>query len=92
MKDRIDKVEVRVKYFLTHLMLAYYFTKPTHGKIIKELWGVLMGGKFILKLDPTISSSIKESVGNHLKSSDQAQDLNVIDRARDNYDSHIDKR
>ena len=69
-KDRIDKGEARVKYCPTDLMLAHYFTKPLMGKMFKEFWDVLMGYKLIPQLDPTILSSIKELVGNHLKSSD----------------------
>ena len=69
-KDSIDKGEVRVEYFTTQLMLADYFTKPLIGKIFRKLRDVLMGYKYILELDPTILSSIKYRVGNHLKYSD----------------------
>ena len=46
-----------------------------------------MGYKLILKLDPTISSSIKERVGNHIKYSDWVHILKVKDRDRNNSDS-----
>ena len=70
MKDRIYKDEVRVEYFPTNLMLVDNFAKPLMEKVFKELGGTVMGYKSIPKPDPTILISIKESVGNHLKSSD----------------------
>ena len=51
-------------------MLGDYFTKPPMGKMFKELWGVFMGYKSILDLDPTILSPIKGRVVNNLRSSD----------------------
>ena len=47
-----------------------------------------MGYKWILKLDPTILSLIKERVVNHPKSSDWAQNLKVKDRDQNKADSH----
>ena len=34
MKDRIEKVEMRVEYRPTHLMLADFFTKPLMGDLL----------------------------------------------------------
>ena len=48
-----------------------------------------MGYKSIPELVPKFLSSIRERVGNNLKSSDLPQNLKLRDRARDNYKSHI---
>ena len=62
-KDRIDKVVMRVEYFPTHLMLADFFTKPLMGGLFRKLRIVIMGYTCISELDPTLLQSIKESVG-----------------------------
>ena len=69
-------------------MLVDNFAKPLMEKVFKELGGTVMGYKSIPKPDPTILISIKESVGNHLKSSDWAQNLKLKSRDRNNSESH----
>ena len=69
-KYRMGKAKARVRYCTTHLMLVDYFTNSLMGKMFKDLLGVLMRYKLFLEIDPKILSSIKEHVGNHLKSSD----------------------
>ena len=61
---------MKVEYCPNHLMLAYYYTKPLMGGMFKELLYVLMVYKSIFKPEPTMLSSIKERVENHLKYSD----------------------
>ena len=62
-KDRIDKVEMRVEYCPTHLMLADFFTKPLMGELFRKLRRDIMGYKSIFEHDPKLLQSIKERVG-----------------------------
>ena len=58
-KDRIDKGEVKVEYCPLICVLADFFTKPSQGKLFREVRKVLMGHKLILWLEQ-ILSTIKE--------------------------------
>ena len=42
-KDRVDKGELKVKYFPLTIMLAYFFTKPLQVQLFKKLRDVIMG-------------------------------------------------
>ena len=44
-KDRVDKGEVRVEYFPTGLMVAYFYTKPLQGKQFEFFKQYFMGWK-----------------------------------------------
>ena len=58
-KNRIDKVEMRVEYCLTHLVLADFFTKPLMGELFRNLSSLIMEYTSIFELDPMILYSIK---------------------------------
>ena len=61
-KDRIDKGEMKVEYFPTHLMLADFFSKPLMGDMLRKLKRVIMGYTSIFELDTAILQSIEERV------------------------------
>ena len=61
-KDRINNEKFEVKYCLTLLMVADYFTKPLVGQRFRELKSVIMGHKFIFDLDKSLFQPIKEHV------------------------------
>ena len=42
-KDRVDKIEIEVRYCPTNLMIADYFTKPLRGKMFKMFRDLIMG-------------------------------------------------
>jgi len=44
-KDRVDKGEVRVEYFPTGLMVAYFYTSPLQGKQFEFFKQYFMGWK-----------------------------------------------
>ena len=67
-KDRIDKVKMKVKYCPTHLMLADFFTKQLIGKTFRKSKSVIMGYISIFEIDPTLLQSIKERVGIRIES------------------------
>ena len=63
MKDHMDKGEVKVKFCLTLMMIADYFTKPLMGSRFRELRSIIMGHKSIFDINPKFLQSIKECVG-----------------------------
>ena len=62
-KDRIDKGEMWVERYPTHLMLAHFFNKPLMGELFGKLRSIIMGYTSIFELDLTLLQSIKEHVG-----------------------------
>ena len=59
-KDKVDKEEIDIKYYLSHLMIADYFTKPQHGKIFKMFINLIMGYVHINDILQEIELSAKE--------------------------------
>ena len=66
MKDRVDKGEIDVKYCMTHLMIADYFTKPLQGKMFKLFRDVIMGYAHVDSILNSDIPQIKERVGKYL--------------------------
>ena len=62
-KDRVDKREVKINYYLTQMTLADYFTKPIKVKVLKIFRDVIMGYKPMSSLE-SILVSINERVKN----------------------------
>ena len=56
-KYRVDKGKVSIEYFLTHIMLADYFTKPLQGKMFRITQEVIMGHKSLSYLASELTSS-----------------------------------
>ena len=42
-KNRIDKGELRVEYYISTIMLADFFAKPLQGHLFKKFRDVIMG-------------------------------------------------
>ena len=64
LKDRVNKKEVEIQYYLTHLRLADYFTKPLQGKLFRRFREVIMGYKYINDLLLDTLFPLKERVEN----------------------------
>ena len=63
-KYSVDKGEVKIKYRPIQMILAYFFTNPLKGKVLKIFRDVIMGYKPIFSLE-SIPVSIKECVRNN---------------------------
>ena len=72
-KDRVDKVEIKVEYCPTEVMLVNFFTKPIQGNLLKFFRDIIMGYETIEAVLPNtyqqqlISSKIKEHVETNKK-------------------------
>ena len=67
-KERVDKVELKIKYCPTQILLKYDFTKLLKGKAFKILRYVIMGYRQISPLE-LIPVSIQDHVGNKVGNS-----------------------
>ena len=68
-KDLVEKQELSIVYCPTHLMLAYYLSKPLQGAFFHKFGDIIMGRviPFTL-LEDTFSYTNKEPSGKHIPS------------------------
>ena len=60
LKDRADRGEIDVNYYLNHLMIADYFAKPLQGKMLKMFCDLIMVYVHINDILQEIELSAKE--------------------------------
>ena len=61
-KDRVDKGELSLEYFPTHIKITDYFTKALQGILFRAMRKVIMGHEHLLWLLKVLSLT-KERVG-----------------------------
>ena len=66
-KDRVDKEELSLVYFPTHIILVDYLKNPLQGALFHKLREIIIGNIFLLALlEDTFSHTSKELVGKQI--------------------------